>query len=201
MRGGVWGGHFPEPRAARHAGQSPQSLLWHTLIEADNFHALQLLRWLYPGQVDYIYIDPPYNTGARDWKYNNDYVDGSDQYRHSKWLDMMHKRLRLAKELLNPHHSVLICAIDEKEYLHFGCLLEELFPEATIQMVTVVTNPFGQERGRQLARVDEYAFFVFMGNVAPCPLEDDMLVNRVASAVPTSGVFAGEVARPAGGVS
>lgn len=63
---------------------APDSDLWHTLIEADNYHALQLLEYLYAGKVDCIYIDPPYNTGARDWKYNNDYVDGNDTYRHSK---------------------------------------------------------------------------------------------------------------------
>ena len=71
---------------------APDSDLWHTLIEADNYHALQLLEYLYAGKVDCIYIDPPYNTGARDWKYNNDYVDGADTYRHSKWLSMMQKR-------------------------------------------------------------------------------------------------------------
>lgn len=114
---------------------APDSDLWHTLIEADNYHALQLLEYLYAGKVDCIYIDPPYNTGARDWKYNNDYVDGNDTYRHSKWLSMMEKRLRIAKRLLNPAESVLIVTIDEKEYLHLGCLLEELFPEARIQMV------------------------------------------------------------------
>ena len=81
---------------------APDSDLWHTLIEADNYHALQLLEYLYAGKVDCIYIDPPYNTGARDWKYNNDYVDSNDQYRHSKWLSMMQKRLRIAKKLLNP---------------------------------------------------------------------------------------------------
>ncbi len=64
--------------------------------------------------------NPPYNTGARDWKYNNDYVDGNDSYRHSKWLSFMKKRLQLAKKLLNPDDSVLIVTIDEKEYLHLG---------------------------------------------------------------------------------
>lgn len=77
---------------------APDSDLWHALIEADNYHALQLLAYLYGGKVDCIYIDPPYNSGARDWKYNNDYVDNSDQYRHSKWLSMMKKRLLLAKK-------------------------------------------------------------------------------------------------------
>ena len=104
---------------------APDSDLWHTLIEADNYHALQLLEYLYAGKVDCIYIDPPYNTGARDWKYNNDYVDGNDTYRHSKWLSFMQKRLKLAKMLLNPLDSVLIVTIDEKEYLHITtCFLQ-----------------------------------------------------------------------------
>ena len=120
---------------------APDSDLWHTLIEADNYHALQLLVYLYAGKVDCIYIDPPYNSGARDWKYNNDYVDASDSYRHSKWLSMMEKRLKLAKQLLNPNDSVLIVTIDEKEYLHLGCLIEELFPEARMQMISSVINP------------------------------------------------------------
>jgi len=72
------------------------------LIEADNYHALQLLEYLYAGQVDCIYIDPPYNTGARDWKYNNDFVDENDRWRHSKWLAMMQRRLLIAERLLNP---------------------------------------------------------------------------------------------------
>ncbi len=111
---------------------APDSDLWHTLIEADNYHALQLLEYLYAGKVDCIYIDPPYNTGAKDWKYNNDYVDDNDTYRHSKWLSFMKRRLELSKKLLNPNDSVLIITIDEKEYLHLGCLLEELFPDARI---------------------------------------------------------------------
>jgi hypothetical protein len=73
---------------------------WHFLINADNFHALQLLLYAYEAKVDVIYIDPPYNSGARDWKYNNDYVDKTDSFRHSKWLSMMKKRLLLARRLL-----------------------------------------------------------------------------------------------------
>ena len=120
---------------------APDSDLWHTLIEADNYHALQLLEYLYAEKVDCIYIDPPYNTGAKDWKYNNDYVDSSDAYRHSKWLSMMEKRLKIAKKLLNPNDSVLIVTIDEKEYLHLGCLLEEIFSGKTMQMVSITINP------------------------------------------------------------
>ena len=149
---------------------APDSDLWHTLIEADNYHALQLLEYLYAGKVDCIYIDPPYNTGARDWKYNNDYVDNNDQYRHSKWLSFMQKRLKIAKKLLNPKDSVLIVTIDEKEYLHLGCLLEEMFPEANMQMVSAVINPAGVSRGGQFARTDEYIFFLTFGTCAPSPL-------------------------------
>jgi adenine specific DNA methylase mod len=158
---------------------APDSDLWHTLIEADNYHALQLLEYLYAGKVDCIYIDPPYNTGARDWKYNNDYVDGNDNYRHSKWLSFMQRRLKLAKRLLNPKESVLIVTIDEKEYLHLGCLLEEIFPNARMQMVTIVTNPFGQERNQQLARVEEYAFYLFFGTASPVSQKDDLLNERL----------------------
>ena len=154
---------------------APDSDLWHTLIEADNFHALQLLEYLYAGKVDCIYIDPPYNTGARDWKYNNDYVDSADQYRHSKWLSMMQKRLKIAKKLLNPKDSVLIVTIDEKEYLHLGCLLEDLFSDARIQMVSSMINPKGSPRQDMFSRADEYIFYIFIGESKVCPQICDML--------------------------
>ena len=148
---------------------APDSDLWHTLIEADNYHALQLLEYLYAGKVDCIYIDPPYNTGARDWKYNNDYVDNSDEYRHSKWLSMMQKRLKIAKKLLNPNDSVLIVTIDEKEYLHLGCLLEEMFPEANMQMVSITMNHAGTGRKSEFARVNEFAFYIRLGEAEILP--------------------------------
>jgi adenine-specific DNA-methyltransferase len=135
--------------------------LWHTIIEADNYHALQLLEYLYEGKVDCIYIDPPYNTGARDWKYNNDYVDSNDAYRHSKWLSMMKKRLKLAHRILNPETGVLIVTIDEHEVHHLRTLLEEVFPEAYIQMVTDVINYKGVSQD-YFARVEEYIIYVFM---------------------------------------
>jgi len=157
---------------------APDSDLWHTLIEADNYHALQLLEYLYAGKVDCIYIDPPYNTGARDWKYNNDYVDSSDSYRHSKWLSFMQKRLKIAKKLLNPNDSVLIVTIDEKEYLHLGCLLEEMFPEANIQMVSSVINSKGIARD-EFFRVNEYLFIVRFGScmASALPLPDEWRGN------------------------
>lgn len=146
--------------------------LWHILIEADNYHALQLLEYLYAGKVDCIYIDPPYNTGAKDWKYNNDYVDGADTYRHSKWLSMMERRLKLAKKILNPQGSVLIVTIDEKEYLHLGCLLEELFPDANMQMVSSNISRKGAARTNEFTRVNEFIYFVMIGACNLEPLDD-----------------------------
>jgi len=143
---------------------APDSDLWHTLIEADNYHALQLLEYLYAGKVDCIYIDPPYNkVDSNDWKYNCNYVDSNDQYRHSKWLSMMEKRLKIAKKILNPSDSVLIVAIDEAEYLHLGCLLEELFPEAKIQMISSVVNHASIAKDNEFNRNNEYLFFVMIG--------------------------------------
>jgi len=130
---------------------------FHTLINADNFHALQVLLYCYEGSVDAIYIDPPYNSGARDWKYNNDYVDRADQYRHSKWLSMMKRRLELAKRLLRPD-GVLIVTIDENEVGHLSVLLESIFPEYFRHMVSAVINPKGTGK-LNFARVDEYLFF------------------------------------------
>ncbi|MBB6477565.1 adenine-specific DNA-methyltransferase [Negativicoccus succinicivorans] len=171
---------YPYLKPIDHIQNAPDSDLWHTIIEADNYHALQLLEYLYAGQVDCIYIDPPYNTGAKDWKYNNDYVDSSDAYRHSKWLSMMEKRLKLAKKLLNPQDSVLICTIDEKEYLHLGCLLEELFPEARMQMVSSVINPTGVARSGDFYRTDEYIYILRFGRCIPAklPLNEEWLTAK-----------------------
>ena len=147
-----------------------ESKPWNFIIQGDNLQALYLLEKTHRGKVDCIYIDPPYNTGARDWKYNNDYVDGQDVYRHSKWLSMMKNRLLLAKHLLNPRNSVLLVTIDEKEFLHLGCLLEELFPTAKIQMISTVINSGGAAREQQFFRTDEYIFVVEIGNAYPQPL-------------------------------
>lgn len=169
---------FPALVPVDAVANGPNDAPWHTLIEADNYHALQLLDYLYAGQVDCIYIDPPYNTGARDWKYNNDYVDGNDGWRHSKWLAFMERRLALSKRLLNPASSVLVVTIDEKEYLHLGMLLEQMFPDARMQMVTIVINAPGQTRKQQLARVEEYAYFLFFGSAEPPLVADDLLNDK-----------------------
>jgi adenine-specific DNA-methyltransferase len=150
---------------------------FHTVINAENYHALETLLFTHRGRVDAIYIDPPYNTGARDWKYNNDYVEGDDLYRHSKWLAFMERRLLLAKELLDPDDSVLIVTIDEKEYLRLGLLLEQVFPSGVIQMVSSVISPQGSARPGGFSRVDEYIFFVRIGVSTVQRTGDDMLIE------------------------
>ncbi len=131
---------------------------YHAIINAENFHALQLLLYCYEGKVDVIYIDPPYNTGSRDWKYNNNYVDSNDQYRHSKWLSMMKKRLLLSKRLLRKG-GVLIVTIDDNENHHLQCLLEEVMPDREITSVTIIHNPRGNV-SNNFAYTHEYAHFL-----------------------------------------
>jgi len=91
------------------------------LKHGENFHALEALTYTHRGKIDAIYIDPPYNSGAKDWKYNNDYVGEEDLYRHSKWLAFMERRLKISGDLLKPNDSVMIIAIDENECIDLPC--------------------------------------------------------------------------------
>jgi adenine-specific DNA-methyltransferase len=155
---------------------------YHAVVNGENYHSLQLLLHCWEDGVDCIYIDPPYNTGARDWKYNNRYVDDNDTWRHSKWLSFMEKRLKLAKRLLKSD-GVLIVTIDEHEVHHLGVLLEALFPDARRQMVTIVNNAAGVSQGG-FYRVEEYAFFCFLGSARPVPGADDLLGDEATTAAP-----------------
>jgi len=157
------------------AGDKP----FHTVINGENYHVLKALTYTHRGKIDAIYIDPPYNTGAKDWKYNNDYVEGDDLYRHSKWLAMMERRLKIARELLNPVDSVLIVTIDEKEYLRLGLLLEQTFPEGQVQMVSSVINPSGAKRDNLFSRADEYIYFVTFGHAAVSHPQGDGITKQV----------------------
>lgn len=150
----------------------------HVVINAENFHALETLLYTHEGKVDAIYIDPPYNTRDKDWKYNNDYVDSDDVYRHSKWLAMMQRRLDLAKQLLNPQNSVLIVTIDQNEVHRLALLLEKMFAGHNIQMVTTLINPQGIASGAgEFSRVEEYLFFVYVGDAKATPWSRSMVDN------------------------
>jgi adenine-specific DNA-methyltransferase len=98
------------------------------IIEGDNFDALRYLRMTHTGRVKCIYIDPPYNTGNRDFIYNDRFVDKDDAYRHSKWLEFMYRRLVLAKDLL-AEDGVIFVSIDDNEMLHLGMLMDQVFGE------------------------------------------------------------------------
>ena len=148
---------------------------FHTVINAENYHALQVLRYTHEGKVDAIYIDPPFNIGVRDWKYNNDYVEAEDAYRHSKWLAFMERRLRAARPLLNPEGSVLIVAIDEREVHRLALLLEQVFEDAEIQMVTSVVSAKGVVRPGKFSRVEEHLFVVAIGGLGASPWMRNML--------------------------
>lgn len=148
---------------------------FHTVINGENYHVIKALTYTHRGKLDAIYIDPPYNTRDKQWKYNNDYVDSSDIYRHSKWLAFMERRLILARQLLNPEESVLIVTVDEKEVHRLGLLLDQVFPDAQIQMVTSVISAKGAVRPGQFSRVEEHLFFVTIGTARLVPWVRNML--------------------------
>lgn len=149
---------------------------FHTVINGENFHVLELLTFTHEHSVDAIYIDPPYNSGARDWKYNNDYVDDRDAYRHSKWLAFMERRLTLARRLLK-ETGTLVVTIDEHEVVRLGALLGQVFAGYRSQLVTIVNNPKGVTQDG-FSRVEEYAFFVFGSAAQLGSVTDDLLTHR-----------------------
>lgn len=135
--------------------KSPVNLL----IEGDNYHALSVLNYTHKGKVDVIYIDPPYNTGARDWKYNNDYVDGEDPYRHTKWISFMAHRLKIAKNVLAPD-GIICVTIDDYEMPRLWMLMEDIFGEFNhLGSVVIRNNPKGRMTKRKFSLVHEYAVF------------------------------------------
>lgn len=140
------------------------------LIEGDNYHALTVLNYTHKEKIDVIYIDPPYNTGNKSWKYNNNYVEKDDGYYHSKWLNMMEKRLNNAKKLLK-QDGVLICAIDENEFANLYLLLSKIFPSFKIDQIVVIHNPGGVQ-GQNFSYSHEYALFVFPNGGKYISLQD-----------------------------
>lgn len=101
---------------------------YNFLLEGDNLHSLKLLEKTHKGKIDVIYIDPPYNTGNKDFIYDDSFVDKTDRYAHSKWLSFMEKRLLIAKELLS-EHGVILVSIDENEQSQLKLLMDSIFGE------------------------------------------------------------------------
>ena len=98
----------------------------HILIEGDNLEALTTLAYTHARRIDVIYIDPPYNTGNKDFVYNDSFVDKEDSYRHSKWLSFMSRRLKIAKQLLSDK-GVIFISIDDNEQAQLKLLCDKIF--------------------------------------------------------------------------
>lgn len=128
----------------------------HILIEGDNLEALTALAYTHEGKIDVIYIDPPYNTGNKDFIYNDQYVDKEDSYRHSKWLSFMSKRLRIAKQLLSEEGSIFI-SIDENEQAQLKLLCDEIFGiQNSIGILPRITKKSGKDHSGHIAKNHDF---------------------------------------------
>jgi adenine-specific DNA-methyltransferase len=131
----------------------------HILIEGDNLHGLTTLTFTHEGKIDAMYFDPPYNTGAKDWRYNNDYVEKEDSFKHSKWLSMIDKRLKIAKRLLKDD-GVICVTIDDYEMPRLFILMEEIFGEENhLGTIVIRNNPSGRSTVKGVSITHEYAIF------------------------------------------
>ncbi len=144
------------------------------LVEGDNYHSLSVLNYTHKSKIDLIYIDPPYNTGATDWRYNNDYVDSNDQWRHSKWISLMRNRLSLAKNLLS-ERGIIYCAIDHYELFTLGLLCDEIFGESNrLGVITVIHKPEGRQFANFFSPSNEF-MLVYAKNKAYASLNQVIL--------------------------
>lgn len=151
----------------------------HVLIEGDNLEALTALSYTHAGKIDIIYIDPPYNTGNKDFIYNDSYVDKEDAYRHSKWLSFMKKRLKLAKNLLS-ESGVIFISIDDNEQAQLKLLCDEIFGEENhIATLPTIMNLKGNQDEFGFAGTHEYTLVYCLSHnfceMGLLPLEEDKL--------------------------
>ena len=126
------------------------------LIEGENYQALKLLTFTHKGKIGLIYIDPPYNTGNKDFVYNDKFVDKDDSWRHSSWLSFMSSRLKLAKELLSDD-GVICISIDDNEFAQLKMLCDQIFGEENkLACITVINNLKGRSDSDNFAPCHEY---------------------------------------------
>ncbi len=150
---------------------APEGSPNHVLIEGDNLNALTGLAYTHAGKIDVIYIDPPYNTGNKDFVYNDSFVDREDGYRHSKWLSFMDKRLKIAKKLLS-EKGVIFISIDDNEVAQVKLLCDEIYGERNFIAKFDWRKKTGANDARGIAVITEsillYALF------KPATLEDEL---------------------------
>lgn len=138
----------------------------HILIEGDNLEALTTLSYTHEGVIDVIYIDPPYNTGNKDFIYNDRFVDAEDEYRHSKWLSFMSKRLRIAKRLLSDN-GVIFISIDDNEQAQLKLLCDEVFgADKFVGAIVWFKKRKGSFLSNKLVSLTEYILPYSLGNLS-----------------------------------
>ena len=146
-------------RTVSHALDAPEAAA-NLIIEGDNFDALRLLRATHRGRIRVIYIDPPYNTGNKDWVYNDHYVGANDRYRHSQWLEFLYQRLTLARDLLTPD-GVLLVSINDENRSRLELLLEEVMPGRRLGSLTWRTRQGSNDTKQGFLSVDHEHILVF----------------------------------------
>jgi adenine-specific DNA-methyltransferase len=126
------------------------------MIEGDNYHSLTVLNYTHKGKIDFIYIDPPYNTGNKnEWKYNDKFIDENDSYKHAKWLNMMEKRIELSKNLLK-EDGVIFISIGEQEVSNLNLLCSKIFrPENFLTLISRISKT-ASDKGNHFAPSCDY---------------------------------------------
>ena len=161
------------PRVVTELSHRPDDMATETLhrnfvIEGDNFDSLRLLRATHAGRIRVIYVDPPYNTGRKDWVYNDRYVGENDRWRHSMWLEFLYRRLTLARDLLTPD-GVILVSINDENRARLELLMDEVFPGRRIGSLVWRTKDTGNDLGPRFSHVHEHvliygnAGFMFNG--------------------------------------
>lgn len=130
------------------------------IIEGDNFDSLRLLKATHAGRIRVIYIDPPYNTGNKDWVYNDDYVGGKDRWRHSTWLEFLYQRLTLARDLLTPD-GVILVSIDDENRARLDMLMSEVFPGGRVGSFVWKVRNGGNDTGGALLSINHEHVLVY----------------------------------------
>ncbi|WP_258041306.1 site-specific DNA-methyltransferase [Pseudomonas syringae] len=141
----------PELSLFKEASPAAKNLI----IEGDNFDSLRLLNATHRGKIRVIYIDPPYNTGNKDWVYNDSFVGKKDRWRHSQWLEFLYRRLTLARDLLTPD-GVIMLSINDENRARLELLMDEVMPGRRVGSLAWRTKDTGNDDGRLFSHVHEH---------------------------------------------
>ena len=145
------------PRLVSEWSHTPDGCTQHQnlIIEGDNFDSLRLLRSTHAGRIRVIYIDPPYNTGNKDWVYNDSYVGANDRWRHSQWLEFLYQRLTLARDLLTSD-GVILVSINDENRSRLELLMDEVFPGRRLGSLVWRTKDTGNDLTQRFSHVHEH---------------------------------------------